>query len=38
MRRWLQRRLAGYTGDTLGAAEQFGELAVLLAFAASGPG
>lgn len=34
LRRWLRRRLAGYTGDTLGAAEQLGELAVLLAFAA----
>ena len=33
MRHWLQRRLGGYTGDTLGATEQFGELAVLLAFA-----
>ncbi len=33
MQRWLQRRLAGYTGDTLGATEQFGELVVLLAFA-----
>lgn len=31
MRQWLQRRLGGYTGDTLGAAEQLGELAVLLA-------
>lgn len=34
LRRWLRRRLAGYTGDTLGAAEQLGELVVLLAFAA----
>jgi adenosylcobinamide-GDP ribazoletransferase len=37
LRAWLRRRLGGYTGDTLGAAEQFGELAVLLAFAAMGP-
>ncbi len=28
---WLRRRLGGYTGDTLGASEQAGELAVLLA-------
>lgn len=34
MRRWLRRRLGGYTGDTLGAAEQLAELAVLLAMAA----
>lgn len=34
MHRWLTRRLGGYTGDTLGAAEQLAELAVLLAFAA----
>ena len=33
-RRWLARRLGGYTGDTLGAAEQFGEVAVLLAWTA----
>ena len=31
MRAWLRRRLGGYTGDTLGAAEQFTEVAVLLA-------
>jgi adenosylcobinamide-GDP ribazoletransferase len=31
MRRWLARRLGGYTGDTLGAAEQLGAVAVLLA-------
>ena len=30
MRRWLQQRLGGYTGDTLGATEQFTELAVLM--------
>lgn len=35
MRAVLQRRLQGYTGDTLGAAEQLGEVAVLLAMAAS---
>lgn len=35
MRRWLQRRLGGYTGDTLGATEQLGEVAVLLALAAA---
>ena len=34
VRRWLWRRLAGYTGDTLGATEQLGETVVLLAFAA----
>jgi adenosylcobinamide-GDP ribazoletransferase len=27
---WLRRRLGGFTGDTLGAAEQFGEALVLL--------
>jgi len=37
LRRWLQRRLNGYTGDTLGAAEQLGEVAVLLAFVAQWP-
>ena len=30
MRRWLQARLGGYTGDTLGATEQLIEVAVLL--------
>ena len=35
MRRWLQRRLGGYTGDGLGATEQLAEIAVLLAFTAS---
>lgn len=35
--RWLQRRLGGYTGDTLGATQQLVELAGLLAWlAASG--
>ncbi len=27
---WLRRRLGGYTGDTLGASQQLGELALLL--------
>ncbi len=31
MARWLQRHLQGYTGDTLGATQQFSELAVYLA-------
>lgn len=31
MRRWLRRRLGGYTGDTLGAAEQLAEVAIVLA-------
>lgn len=36
--RWLQRRLGGYTGDTLGAAQQVAELVVYLALlAAPGP-
>lgn len=30
---WLNRRLGGYTGDGLGAAEQLGEIAVLLILA-----
>ncbi len=34
LRGWLARRLGGYTGDTLGAAEQIGEVAVLLALTA----
>ncbi|MDZ7855792.1 adenosylcobinamide-GDP ribazoletransferase [Sphaerotilus sp.] len=33
LRRWLARRLGGYTGDTLGAAEQLSEIAVLLVLA-----
>lgn len=33
MVRWLHRRLGGMTGDTLGAAQQVGELALLLTFA-----
>jgi adenosylcobinamide-GDP ribazoletransferase len=35
MRRWLRRRLGGYTGDTLGATQQGTEAAVLLALAAA---
>jgi len=34
---WLQHRLGGQTGDTLGAAEQLGEVLVLLAFVARWP-
>jgi adenosylcobinamide-GDP ribazoletransferase len=34
MRRWLQQRLGGYTGDTLGATVQLTEIAVLLALSA----
>jgi adenosylcobinamide-GDP ribazoletransferase len=30
MARWLRLRLGGYTGDTLGATQQFSELAVYL--------
>ncbi len=33
MRRWLRRRLGGYTGDTLGATQQGTEAALLLALA-----
>lgn len=36
LRQWLQRRLGGYTGDTLGACEQLGEVCVLLVFVALG--
>ncbi|HSI60987.1 MAG TPA: adenosylcobinamide-GDP ribazoletransferase [Ideonella sp.] len=36
MRRWLRRRLGGYTGDTLGATEQLTEIAVLAVFSATG--
>lgn len=32
--RWYRRRLGGYTGDTLGAAQQFSEAASLLAWLA----
>jgi adenosylcobinamide-GDP ribazoletransferase len=34
MRHWLRRRLGGYTGDTLGAAEQLAEAVILLAWVA----
>jgi adenosylcobinamide-GDP ribazoletransferase len=34
MRRWLKRRLGGYTGDTLGATEQLAGVAVLLSLSA----
>ena len=33
--RWFKRRLGGYTGDTLGAAQQIAETAVLLAVLAA---
>lgn len=33
-RRWIRRRIQGYTGDTLGAIEQLCEWAILLALAA----
>jgi adenosylcobinamide-GDP ribazoletransferase len=32
--RWFRRRLGGYTGDTLGAAQQLGEVAALLGWLA----
>lgn len=35
LRVWLRRRLGGYTGDTLGACEQLGEVTVLLALSAA---
>ena len=35
MARWLRRRLGGYTGDTLGAAQQGAEVAMYLALVAS---
>jgi adenosylcobinamide-GDP ribazoletransferase len=35
MARWLHGRLGGYTGDTLGAAQQAAEVSALLALAAS---
>lgn len=37
MRAWLRRRLGGYTGDTLGACEQLGEITVAMVFLASWP-
>lgn len=36
--RWLRRRLGGYTGDALGATQQWTELAAYLALAAAVPG
>ena len=33
--RWLQHRLGGYTGDTLGAAQQVAEIAAYLALGAA---
>jgi adenosylcobinamide-GDP ribazoletransferase len=33
--RWFLRRLGGFTGDTLGAAQQFGELALYLSWLAA---
>jgi adenosylcobinamide-GDP ribazoletransferase len=33
--RWLQRRLGGYTGDTLGAAQQVAEIVAYLALGAA---
>jgi adenosylcobinamide-GDP ribazoletransferase len=33
-RRWFMQRLGGYTGDTLGATQQFSELAIYLAWLA----
>lgn len=35
MARWLRHRLGGFTGDTLGATQQLGELAVYLALIAA---
>jgi len=35
MQGWLKRRLGGYTGDTLGACEQLGEIVVALVFVAA---
>jgi adenosylcobinamide-GDP ribazoletransferase len=34
MARWLRRRLGGFTGDTLGATQQLGELAIYLSLIA----
>lgn len=36
--RWFRCRLGGYTGDTLGASQQLGELAALLGWLAAGDG
>ncbi len=35
MGRWLRRRLGGFTGDALGATEQFGEVVVMLVMVAA---
>ena len=35
MARWLHRRLGGFTGDTLGATQQLGELSIYLALIAA---
>jgi adenosylcobinamide-GDP ribazoletransferase len=35
MARWLRRRLGGFTGDTLGATQQLGEVAIYLALIAA---
>ena len=35
MARWLRRRLGGFTGDTLGATQQLGEVAIYLALLAA---
>lgn len=35
LRGWLRRRLGGFTGDTLGAAEQLGEIALWLVWVAA---
>jgi adenosylcobinamide-GDP ribazoletransferase len=35
MARWLRQRLGGFTGDTLGATQQLGELAIYLALIAA---
>jgi adenosylcobinamide-GDP ribazoletransferase len=35
MARWLRRRLGGFTGDTLGATQQLGELAIYLTLIAA---
>jgi adenosylcobinamide-GDP ribazoletransferase len=32
---WFRKRIGGYTGDTLGCAEQFGEIAFLLSACAA---
>jgi len=34
-KRWHRQRLGGYTGDTLGASQQFSELVMLIVWLAS---